>query len=223
MLSNTQIKKFGLKFGVNLGVILKNLLIIYRSCYFRILGGEIKNMNNRTKALVLLSVIVVSVVAGSFIFAMQSVKADTTPVATDSEVTPSAINATSNSPIVVGGFGNGPMMIGMEPRFGMGQRMGRGFGGLGAVQVSSDFTANVTNIVNNDSDVQNLLNQGYNITSIRPVISTVVDGNGNIVTKASTADLLLQGNNGSRAFVVVDLSQAKVTKVVTLTVTEIDK
>ncbi len=181
-------------------------------------------MNNRTKALVLLSVILVSVVAGSFIFAMQSVKADTTPsVATDSEVTSSATNATSNSPIAVDGFGNGPMMIGMEPRFGMGQRMGRGFGGFGAVQVSSDFAANVTNIVNNDSDVQTLLNQGYNITSIRPVISTVVDGNGNIVTKVSTADLLLQGNNGSRAFVVVDLSQVKVTKVVTLTVTEIDK
>ena len=181
-------------------------------------------MNNRTKALVLLSVIVVSVVAGSFIFAMQSVKADTTtPVATDSEVTPSAINATDNSPIVVGGFGNGPMMIGMEPRFGMGQRMGRGFGGLGAVQVSSDFTANVTNIVNNDSDVQNLLNQGYNITSIRPVISAVIDGNGNVVTKASTADVLLLGNNGSRSLVVVDLTQDKVTKIVTLTVTEIDK
>jgi hypothetical protein len=181
-------------------------------------------MNNRTKALALLSVIVVSVVAGSFISAMQSVKADTTnPVATDSEVTPLAINATNNSPIVFGGFDNGPMIAGMEPRFGMGQRMGRGFGGFSVVQVSSDFKANVTNIVNNDSDVQNLVNQGYNITLIRPVISTVVDGNGNIVTKASTADLLLQGNNGSRAFMVVDLSQAKVTKIVTLTVTEIDK
>ena len=64
--------------------------------------------------------------------------------------------------------------------------------------------------------------QGYNITSIRPVITTSIDGNGNVVTKASTADLTLLGTNG-RALVVVDLSQNKVTKIVTLTVTEIDK
>ena len=105
----------------------------------------------------------------------------------------------------------------------------RGFGGsegmmegFGSVQVSSDFTQNVTNIAKSDSDVQNLLNQGYNITSVRPVISTVIDANGNVVTKASTADLTLQSTTG-RAFVVVDLDQAKVTKIVTITVTEIDK
>ena len=104
--------------------------------------------------------------------------------------------------------------------------MDRGFGGgFGpqAIQVSADFTANVTNIAKSDSDVQNLLSQGFNITSIRPVITTSIDGNGNIITKASTANVLLVGNNGSRSFVVVDLSQAKVTKIVTLTVTEIDK
>ncbi len=183
-------------------------------------------MNTKTKALTLLSVIVVAVVAGSFIIAMQStVKADnTTSVAFDSEITPSSVNAIDNGPNGFNGFGNGPMMMGMQPRFGMGHKgMDRGLGGFEAVQLSSDFTANVTAIAKNDNDVQNLLNQGYNITSIRPVISTVVDGNGNVVTKASTADVLLQGNNGSRAFVVVDLSQAKVTKIVTLTVTEIDK
>jgi hypothetical protein len=184
-----------------------------------------QDMNTKTKALALLSVMIVAVVAGSFIFVMQSTaKADpTASVATDSETTPSVVNASDNGLNGFNGFGNGPMTMGMEPRFGMGNRgMDRGFGGFSAVQVSSDFTANVTNIAKNDSDVQNLLNQGYNITSIRPVISTVVDGNGNVVTKASTADLTLQGTNG-RAFVVVDLDQAKVTKIVTFTMTEIDK
>lgn len=115
------------------------------------------------------------------------------------------------------------MVFAMALRFGMSHRgMDRGFTGFSAIQVNSDFTANVTNIAKNDSDVQNLLNQGYNITSIRPVISTVIDGNGNVVTKASTADLTLEGTNG-RALVVVDLNQAKVTKIVTMTVTEIDK
>jgi hypothetical protein len=183
-------------------------------------------MNTKAKALALLSVIVVAAVAGSFIFALQSAKAVTTAtVAADSEITTSSINATDNGPNGFNGFGHGPMMMGTEPNFDMGQRgMGRGFGGFdpGAIQISSDFTANVTNIAKNDVDVQNLLNQGYNITAIRPVISTTVDGNGNVLTKASSADVMLLGTNG-RALVVVDLTQAKVTKIVTLTVTEIDK
>ncbi len=186
-------------------------------------------MNSKTKALGLLSIIVVAVVAGSLIFVTQSIaKADpTASVATDSETTTlSSVNAT-DVPNNFNEFGNGPMAMGMEPRFGMGHKgMDRGFRGgfgTGAIQVSTDFTTNATNIAKSDSDVQNLLNQGFNITSIRPVITTSIDGNGNIVTKASTANVLLEGNNGSRAFVVVDLSQAKVTKIVTLTVTEIDK
>jgi hypothetical protein len=190
------------------------------------LGGEKQDMNAKTKALALLSVILVALVAGSIIFTLQSVKADTnSPVATDSETNLSAINATDNSPIRFSGFGGGPMMMGIEPRFGVGHRgMDRGFGGLGsqAIQLSSDFTANVTNIAKNDSDVQNLLNHGYNITSVHPIINTTIDANGNVITKASTADLTLIGTNG-RALVVIDLSQAKVTKIVTLTMTEIDK
>ncbi len=184
-------------------------------------------MNTKTKALTLLSVILVALVAGSIIFTLQSVKADTTnTVATDSETTLSAINTSDvGSMNGFNRFAGGPMMMGMEPRLGMGHRgMDRGIGGFGSegIQLSSEFTANVTNIAKNDSDVQNLLNQGYNITSIRPNINTTVDGNGNVVTKASTADLTLIGTNG-RALVVVDLSQEKVTKIVTLTITEINK
>jgi len=190
------------------------------------LGGEKQDMKTKTKALTLLSVVLVALVAGSIVLTLQSVKADTTsPVATDSETTLSAFNTTDNGAIGFNGFDGGPMMMGMEPRFGMGHRgMDRGFGGFDseAILLSSDFTANVTNIAKNDSDVQNLINQGYNITSIHPIISTTVDGNGNLVSKASTADLTLIGTNG-RALVVVDLSQEKVTKIVTLTVTEIDK
>jgi len=49
-------------------------------------------MNTKTKTLALLSVVLVALVAGSIIFTLQSVKADTTsPVATDSETTLSAV------------------------------------------------------------------------------------------------------------------------------------
>jgi hypothetical protein len=180
-------------------------------------------MNTKTKALTLLAVVAFAAIAGSLIFAMQStVKADNSSVASDSETTPAAVNPPNDNFTCNPDFmGRGPGMM-MERGFGgMGPR-GMGHGGMGDIQVSADFTANVTNIANRDSDVQNLLSQGYNITSIRPVITTSVDGNGNVVTKASTADLTLIGTNG-RALVVVDLTQAKVTKIVTLTMTEIDK
>jgi hypothetical protein len=181
-------------------------------------------MNTKTKAIALLSFMVIAAVAGSFIFATQSAKADTSaPVAADSEIKPSSVNATDDGPNGFNEFGNVPMMMGAEPRFGMGHRgLGRGFGGFGGIEISSDFTANVTSIANSDSDVQNLLNEGYNLTSIRPVISTTIDGNGNVVTKASSADLTLISTNG-RALVAVDLAQAKVTKIVTITITEIEK
>jgi hypothetical protein len=177
-------------------------------------------MNSRTKALALLSIVTIAAVAGSLIFAMQSVKADTTAiVASDSESTLSAVNATGND---FDHLNNGFMISGEHRGMRRGFEGFGGLGGFGQVQVSTEYTQNVTNIANADTDVQNLLNQGYNITSIHPVINTVVDANGNVVTKASKADLTLQGTNG-RAVVIIDLDQAKVTKIVTLTVTEINK
>ncbi len=184
-------------------------------------------MNRRIKLLALVSIVVVLAAIGtSLALAEQNtVKADTTAqIATDvtATQTPLAVNATDNW----GFLGSGPMGFG-GPRGMMGMRGGFGgpggmMGGFGAIQVSSDFTANVTNIVNSDSDVQALLSQGYNITAIRPVISTTIDGNGNIVTSATTANVMLQSTTG-RALVTVDLTQEKVTKIVTTTTTVINK
>jgi hypothetical protein len=187
------------------------------------MGGEKRKMDRKNKVLSLLGIVLAAVICASFVFSLQpTVKADsnTNNIASDvSQLVPSSVNITNtNMPeLRFGhmGFG-GPR--GMGPEFG---RSG-GSGGFCQIQISSDFTANVTNIANNDIDVQNLLSQGFNITSIRPVTTTTIDGNGNIVTKAATADLTLQGTN-ARSFVIVDLSQNKVTKIVTLTMTEIDK
>ena len=182
-------------------------------------------MNTKTKALSLLAVVAFAAVAGSLLFAMETVKADdSTSVASDQStstaVTSPSPTPTDNFTLPDGGFmdSRGGMM---DHGFG-GMRQGMDQGMMGSIQVSSDYTTNVTNIVNNDTDVQTLINEGYNITSIHPVITTSFDGNGNVATKASTADVTLVGTNG-RALVVVDLTQAKVTKIVTFTVTEIDK
>jgi len=191
------------------------------------LNLEVKNkvMNSKTKGLFVLSMIIVAAVAGALIYSMQSiVKADSTnSVASDAESTTAPLSVTT-SDTGINSFCGELMAFGMQTRLGMGHRGElRGMGGFGNIQISSEFNQNVTTIAQSDTDVQNLLSQGYNITNIRPVISTTIDGNGNIVTKASTANILLQGDNGSRSFVVVDLSQAKVTKIVTLAITEIDK
>jgi hypothetical protein len=103
-------------------------------------------------------------------------------------------------------------------RFGMG-----GFGGFGPVEVSDEFKQTATNIAENDTDVQNLIADGYNVTSVRPIIKTVIDAEGNVVTKATSAVLMLQKDTTGHASVMVDIEQAKVTQIIILTRTVIDK
>ena len=100
----------------------------------------------------------------------------------------------------------------------------RGEGGCyGQIQVSEEFKQNVISIAENDTDVQSLLAQGYSSTSVRPLISSVVDGEGVVTTKATSAILVLQKDTTGSASVLVDLEQGKVTKIVILTRTVIDK
>jgi hypothetical protein len=49
------------------------------------------------------------------------------------------------------------------------------------------------------------------------MITTTIDGNGNVVTQATGANVILQGTDG-RALVVVNLTTDKVTKIVTTTI-----
>jgi hypothetical protein len=94
------------------------------------------------------------------------------------------------------------------------------------VQVSDEFKANVTSIATADSDVQDLLDQGYNVTSVTPILQSIVDGNGYLTTKASTAILTLtkeDTNSIGRAQVLVNLDEASVTKIYIETRTLIEK
>jgi len=184
-------------------------------------------MDRKITVLALISIVVAAAVGTAIVLALQStVKANTVAsVAQDAQSSLSSINATNNN-----GFMN------WCQGFGGPKGMGRGFGGpgggfqgfgvnffngtahgFGSIQVSSAFTQNVTNILDSSTDVQALLSQGYNVTSIKPIITTTIDGNGNVVMQATSANVVLQGPNG-RAFVVVDLATAKVTKIVTITV-----
>jgi hypothetical protein len=98
----------------------------------------------------------------------------------------------------------------------------RGFGSprFGAqISVSEEFKENVMNIAKSDSDVQNLLNAGYENTYIQPIIKAAVQGNGDVTIKATGAIITLR-NNENLALVQVDMEAEKVTRIIQRTVIE---
>jgi hypothetical protein len=109
---------------------------------------------------------------------------------------------------------------GARPFFG-----GRGFGGGRGmpITVSQEYKDNVINITESDTDVQALLTEGYNITGVRPIISTTIGADGTVTMKATSAIVMLSQGTTGRAFVWVDVEQAKVTRIEILTITVIEK
>jgi len=109
-------------------------------------------------------------------------------------------------------------------RRGFGDRgRGGGRGDWGPITVSQEYQDNVISIAKNDTDIQNLITEGYNITGVRPIISTTVEADGTVTMKATTAIILLQKDTTGRALVWVDVEQAKVTRIETLTITVVEK
>lgn len=98
-----------------------------------------------------------------------------------------------------------------------------GRGGFGFVEVSEEFEENVITLAESDEDVQALLDDGYNITGVRPIVKTVIDGDGNVVAKATDAIVMLDKDGTGKAGVWVDLEEGKVTKIVIVTRTVIEK
>ena len=123
--------------------------------------------------------------------------------------------------------------FGGRPGFGWGSGnitgCGRGFGrrgfgwGGGSITVSQEYKDTVINIAQNDSDVQNLLADGYNITDVRPIINTIVEADGTVTMKATTAIVMLSKSTTGRAFVTVNVEEGKVTRIEILTRTVIEK
>ena len=100
----------------------------------------------------------------------------------------------------------------------------RGKGGpFGGIEVSEEYVSKVTKIAEDDADVQNLLNEGYEISQVKPIISAKVDSNGDVIWTAKTAILTLQKDTTGRATVTVSLEQAKVTEIVIIARTVIKK
>lgn len=122
-------------------------------------------------------------------------------------------------------FLEGEMIIGDQGFGGLRIHGGRGMGFAAPrnIEISSDYVSTVNNILNNDTDVQNLVSQGFNVTAIRPMVKNVIGADGTISTSAATAIVIMQNGTSGHATVSVDITNAKVTQIVILTRTVIDK
>jgi len=177
----------------------------------------VDHINRKTSALTLLTVVAFAAIIGGLLLTKQ---AASTTGTTDTNTTTTTVNGNGNDFPCWNNSG-----IGFGPGFGGGRGHGGrgGPGGYGSIQVSEEFQQNVIDIAKNDTDVQNLLAEGYNVTSIRPVINSVIDAEGYVTTRATSAVLILHKDTSGSAFVSVNIEEAKVTKIVILTKTVIEK
>ncbi|MDI9644110.1 MAG: hypothetical protein QFX35_02685 [Candidatus Verstraetearchaeota archaeon] len=106
---------------------------------------------------------------------------------------------------------------------GLSKMRGHGAPSAGCIEVSEEYKATVVGIAQNDSDVQDLLADGYNITSVHPIIRTTLDAEGYVTSRATTAVLNLQKDENNSASVWVDVVNGAVTKIVISSRTVIDK
>ena len=163
-------------------------------------------INKKTTTLILLTVVASAAITGGLLLMKQ------------------ASGATDTNPLILTNTNSAEWWshggTGFQPRLEGGTGRNRG---CYPVEVSDEYMQKVNAIAENDSDVQNLLAAGYNITSVRPIIKNVIDANGYLTTRATTAVLVLQKDSNNIAKVTVDIDQGKVTQIVTLTRTVIDK
>lgn len=172
-------------------------------------------MDKKMVALTLTTLTVLAAVIGGLIMTTQATETNSTTTDTTITTTDTTTTTTDQDSFLMEGMGEG----------GHGGHGGRGGckSGMGAIEVSSEYTATVNTILEADTDVQNLLDEGYNVTSIRPIIRSVVEADGTVTTKAATAIAFLDNGTSGHATVNVDVENATVTRIVITTITVIDK
>jgi len=186
-------------------------------------------MNRKTIAISLVLACTIAAVMGAlamttFANADTSSTNTTTGISSDSVVTPqTTLQDGSNQQ-----FSQGMMMDsgfgGQGMRHGRGMEGTMGTSGIGSnYEISSEYKTAVNNILSNDNDTATLLSEGYNVTSINPVVKSTIQGDGTISTAATTAIVTLQNGTSGFSIVHVDIANAKVTYIETVTRTIIDK
>ena len=83
------------------------------------------------------------------------------------------------------------------------------------IVVSDEFRQNVIGILESNTTTADLINNGYNVTMIKPIIQEVVNGDNTVTLHATGAIVILHNNNGSHQGnikVLIDLENGKVVK-----------
>jgi len=175
------------------------------------------NLERRTKALIVTSVLALSILSGIAVMAYAQTG---TNDANALLATVNGVTGDDNSSVCFG-HGLGGRHRGSMERFFAGPlgECGRG----GSVTISQEYKDNVINITEIDTDVQKLLAEGYNVTGVRPIINATIEADGTVAMKATNAIVTLAQNTTSRAIVWVNVEQAKVTRIEILTMTVIEK
>lgn len=188
-----------------------------------VLFTEVNSIDSKTKSLALIAIVVLAAAAGTLLASNQlNVNADTNSTDT---VTSDTTTAETNTAATTSQENNGSNCFHNGQAGFIGTQTHNGFRS-GQIKVSDEFKENVTNIAEADSDVQELINQGYNVTSVTPILQSTVDGNGYVTTRASTAIVTYtkeDTNSAGRAQVIVNLDEASVTKIYIETKTLIEK
>ena len=91
------------------------------------------------------------------------------------------------------------------------------------MEVNEEFKDNVIEIAESDEDVQGLLDDEYEIMGVKPIIRARVEADGKVVEGATSATVMLKKEGTGLASVWVDLEEGKVTRIVSLTRTVIEK
>ncbi len=182
-------------------------------------------MNRKTAAISLILLTTLAAAVGALtLTALAATETNSTTTDTNTAVTADASQYTNQMQFDgnmmmdsqgFSGFGGGPG--------GHGGHGGGFMGGMANIEVSTEYTANVNAILNNDTDVQNLISQGYNVTSINPIVKNVIGGDGTLTTQATTAIVTMQNGTSGYATVKVDVANSTVTQIITITRTVIDK
>ncbi len=88
--------------------------------------------------------------------------------------------------------------------------------------VSEEYRERVVQIALRDPDVSRLLEEGYNVTNVKPIVKAYVEADGSVNLRADEALIVLRKDGGVAA-VLVSLTEERVTKVVVHTVAVIEK
>ncbi|MEM0217455.1 MAG: hypothetical protein QXM73_01725 [Candidatus Nezhaarchaeales archaeon] len=87
----------------------------------------------------------------------------------------------------------------------------------GTIQISSEYNETVMNILSTNSDARSLLDQGYRVVSMRPLVTAYVQGDGTVSFKAEKAVVILSNGNVVVAY-IVDVVSRSVTHIATINV-----